>query len=442
MYGAAHLRAYRELRTPVLNHLALADVIALPRTDLRECPSCGLFQALPPDRRGCVADCPRCGKVLHRTRSEPFNRSLALSLAAAAFFLVAITTPFLSFRFSGDARDTTLLQFPSWFEQQGFWELDLLVMFTTVVAPLLVLGMTLMVLTGLRGDAPPVWLPVVARWRDRLRPWSMIEVFLLGVFVAYTRLNALASVETGVALYALGGLMLMTIASDALLDRRGMWLLLGRKCGIAPRRGAGAPLSCEACDLVVAEGPKADCPRCAAPLHRRKPNSLTRTWALVIAAAVFYIPANLFPILSLTRLARSQDSTILGGAQELLKAGMWPLALLVFCASILVPTLKLLSLAWMLVATHRGSRQLLRARTRLYRFVHTIGRWSMIDVFMLAILVALVRMGILAEVQPRAGAACFAAVVILTMFAAEAFDPRLMWDSAGHGSGAERVGVL
>ena len=160
---------------------------------------------------------------------------------------------------------------------------------------------------------------------------------------------------------------------------------------------------------------------------------------MLLAAVCFYVPANVFPILSLTRLGAPHESTILGGAQELLQAGMWPLALLVFCASILVPTFKLIALSTMLVATHRGSDWQLRRRTRLYRVVDVIGRWSMIDVFMLAILVALVRMGILAEVQPRVGAACFAAVVILTMLAAGFFDPRIMWDRAGKPTGAERV---
>ena len=375
---------------------------------------------------------------MHRARSEPSTRSLALTVAAAAFYLVAITAPFLTFRLAGQVRDTTLVQFPAWFESQGYWELDALVLCTTVIAPLLMLALNLTVLVGLRSEAPPVWLPVLARWRDTLRPWSMTEVFLLGVFVAYTRLNALAQVQVGAALWALGGLMLMTIASDALYDRTTIWRLLGEKCGVARRPGNGPLLSCERCHQVVHADPpgqvQRDCPRCAAPMHHRKPDSVRRTWALLIAATVFYIPANVYPILSLTRLGAPHESTILGGAEELLQAGMWPLALLVFCASILVPTLKLVSLTVMLVFVHRGSSWRLRERTRLYRVVDVIGRWSMIDVFMLAILVALVRMGILAEVQPRVGAACFAGVVILTMLAAAAFDPRIMWDRAGRQS--------
>ena len=135
--------------------------------------------------------------------------------------------------------------------------------------------------------------------------------------------------------------------------------------------------------------------------------------------------------MTVTRLGHGTPSTILGGAQELLDAGMWPLALLVFVASITVPLFKLVSLALMLLATHRGSPWHLVDRTRIYRVVDFIGRWSMIDVFMLATLVSLVQAGVIADIKPGVGAICFGSVVVLTMIAAVCFDPRLMWDAAG-----------
>ena len=146
---------------------------------------------------------------------------------------------------------------------------------------------------------------------------------------------------------------------------------------------------------------------------------------------LLYIPANVFPILTLTRLGRGAPSTILGGAQELLDAGMWPLALLVFVASIMVPLFKLLGLSFMLIGMHRGSAWRLEDRTRTYRLVDFIGRWSMIDVFMLATLVGLVQAGVIATIEPGIGAICFGSVVVLTMAATACFDPRLMWDAAG-----------
>ena len=408
---------------------------------LRECPDCGLFQTVPTVRRGHVAECVRCGSVLHRARSEPMMRSLALSLAGLAMFVVAVSAPFLDVRISGQERTTTLADLPSSFELQGLWELDGLVLLTTVLAPGAVLLMTLIVVFGLRSDRPPLWLPVVARWREWLRPWAMTEVFLLGTFVAYTRLAALATVDIGVALYALGGLMLMMIAADALLDHEALWEALGRRCRDAPTgpggalpsgasRG-GALIGCDSCGLVVRARAGTACPRCDAVLRVRKPDSIRRTWSLLFTAAVLYVPANFLPILTVIQLGSGHPSTILGGAQELLEVGEWPLALLVFSASILVPMLKLAALSYMLLATQRGSHDRLRDRTRLYRLVDVIGRWSMIDVFMLSILTALVQMGFLASVVPNIGSVFFGGVVVTTMLAAYSFDPRVMWDRAG-----------
>jgi paraquat-inducible protein A len=142
------------------------------------------------------------------------------------------------------------------------------------------------------------------------------------------------------------------------------------------------------------------------------------------------VPANVYPVMTISSLLQSKDFTIMGGIFELFQHGLWPLGVLVFFASILIPVLKLLTLATMLIETHLQSEQHLVGRTMSFRFVDFIGRWSMIDVFMISILVALVRFGKFSSVQAELGAPCFAAVVVLTMFAVNAFDPRLMWDRA------------
>ena len=150
-----------------------------------------------------------------------------------------------------------------------------------------------------------------------------------------------------------------------------------------------------------------------------------------VAAAMLYLPANLYPVLTVVRLGAGQPSTILGGARELLDAGQWPLALLVFVASVAVPILKLTGLAFLLISVRVRQRGHLRDRTVLFRIIDFIGRWSMIDIFMASILVALVQFGSLVTINANVGAIAFASVVILTMFAARTFDPRLMWDAAG-----------
>ena len=170
------------------------------------------------------------------------------------------------------------------------------------------------------------------------------------------------------------------------------------------------------------------CPCCGSNIHSRKPNSINRTWALLIAALILYIPANTLPIMTFTLWGDGQPDTILSGVVHLMDAGMWPLALLIFIASIFIPVLKLIILTLLMISIHMKARWKPKDRTALYRITEFVGRWSMVDVFVIGILVTLVQFGNSANVTPGLGSLSFAAVVILTMFAARAFDPRLIWD--------------
>jgi paraquat-inducible protein A len=258
----------------------------------------------------------------------------------------------------------------------------------------------------------------------------------------------LVHIDLGVALYALGLLMLTMVAADAMLDRQAVWDEMERR-GVPPEpidhraaalaTPAHGAVGCHTCGLVCLPHHHDDrCPRCGSALHARNPNAVTRAWAMLIAAAILYVPANYYPVLQVIQLGSGAPSTILGGVVELLDAGMWPLALLVFTASVAVPMLKVLGMVLLLVSARAGWRGRLRDRTRLYGAVNAIGRWSMIDIFMVTILVALVRFGAVVSIEPGVGGLAFCAVVILTMLAAEAFDPRLMWDSAGENPGRAR----
>ena len=397
---------------------------------LHECPDCGLFQAVGDLRPGQVAECERCGAVLRRRRRDSLTTVFALSLAGLAVFIVAVAEPLVTFRLTGQEREASLLQIPGAFEAQRMDVLAAAVGATTVLAPLLRLLLTMGVLGGLRLGLPRRVLAALARAREWLKPWAMTEVFLLGLFVAYTRLEALAQVQVGMALYALIVLMLLTAWSDFWMDEHAMWEAIGARGPELPAATTGRRLGCDACGLV-SRGESGDaCPRCETRLRHRKPNSIGRSWALLLAAAVLYIPANLYPVLTVVRLGKGAPSTILGGVVELVEYRMWPLALLVFFASIMVPTLKLVGLGTLLILTQRGSPNRLQDRTRLYRIVDVIGRWSMIDVFMVGVLTALVRMGVLASVTPGYGAVAFCGVVVLTMVAALSFDSRVMWDRA------------
>ncbi len=176
------------------------------------------------------------------------------------------------------------------------------------------------------------------------------------------------------------------------------------------------------------------CPRCGAGLHLRVTDSLHRTMALVITAALLYVPANVLPIMTTEQLGRATDSTILGGVVLLWHHGSYPIAAVIFIASVLVPLSKLLGLSVLCWSVARRHPTLPRERTVLYRVTEFVGRWSMVDVFVVAILVALIQLGGLLSIYPGSAALAFCGVVIVTMIAAESFDPRLIWDRLGDGN--------
>lgn len=193
-------------------------------------------------------------------------------------------------------------------------------------------------------------------------------------------------------------------------------------------------IGCRTCHLLcrISTSRKAlqtTCPRCGAKLQRRKPGSIARTWALVIAAYIFYLPANLLPITKYATMGEEQMDTIMSGVIYFVVNGSWYIAIIIFTASVMVPILKLIVLTYLLVSVNRKSERRRRERARLYRITATIGRWSMVDIYALTILVALVKLGPVATIEAGPGAVFFAAVVVLTMLAARAFDPRLIWDA-------------
>lgn len=192
----------------------------------------------------------------------------------------------------------------------------------------------------------------------------------------------------------------------------------------AAARGLALCHSCGIASPVIEER----CPRCGAALHLRLRDSLQRTWALTIAALVLYFPANMLPVLRLESFAGDQQNTIIGGVIQFWQEADYPVAIIIFVASVMIPVLKIISIVSLCLAARTGRRP--RGMTRLYRVTEFVGRWSMVDVFVVAILVAVVQLGSTISIHPGPGALSFAAVVVLTMFAAMSFDPRLIWDAA------------
>ena len=196
----------------------------------------------------------------------------------------------------------------------------------------------------------------------------------------------------------------------------------------APESAAARGLAlCHVCNLVTPVS--ADrCPRCFSRLHLRLKESVQRTWALTIAALVLYFPANMLPVLRVESVTGDYENTIIGGVFQFWQQGDYPVAIIIFAASVMIPVLKIISIACLCAASHSGRRP--GRMTQLYRITEFVGRWSMVDIFVVAILVGVVQLGTAISIHPGAGALSFAAVVILTMFAAMSFDPRLIWDAA------------
>jgi paraquat-inducible protein A len=410
---------------------------ATPSQTLVQCHDCGEFYKVRSLRPRYKGKCGRCGATLYQARDPGHERSLYLSLTALILFVMANAFPFMTLTVEGRVEVNTLFSGVRSLYESGLWPLAVLVFATSILCPLLKIAATLYVLLPYHFGRRLPGITTAFRYLEILRPWAMTEVYLLGVFVAYVNLSDIGRLELGVAVYSFGALFIAMIASDAFLNSQAIWERFGAsaKASVPPSRRDPRFLGCHACRQVnrmgrLEPGAHAHCQRCGASLHFRKPNSVARTGALVAAAAILYVPANILPVMTVISFGKGEPDTILSGIKQLIQAELWPLAALVFCASIGVPMLKLVGLGLLVLTTKMGSNWRLRDRTQLYRIIEGIGRWSMIDIFMISILVGLVKLGEVATIEPGVGAISFAGVVIITMIAAGLFDPKLMWDAA------------
>jgi paraquat-inducible protein A len=408
--------------------VSLRHVYQRPAAELIGCADCGLVQLLPPVPPDAIAECVRCKRGFAPPARGSIDSALALTVAALLLLLPATLLPLMRVTSFGVQRRNWLPTGVEALWNDGFASLSAVVFTFSIAVPFIYLGLMIGVLGGIRlgTDAP---LGKLFRWTAALRPWVMIEVYLVGCCVAYTRLESIGSVNIGAGGWCLLGATLAAVLAALKLDEQSVWdALPPRNSSASPRH----PISCQTCELLLdAAREHSGCPRCGATIRRRKPDAIARTLALVIAGYLLYVPANLLPVLSIERFGRDEPSTILGGVRELISDGLWPLAIIVFTASVVVPLMKLFGLTLMLVMTRLRSRRWLVGRTRIYRLIDRIGRWSNIDLFMISILAALVRFGTLTTVRPESGAIAFAAVVVITMTASRSFDARVMWDAPG-----------
>lgn len=405
------------------------------------CPQCDLLVVLPHLEHRHKASCPRCGTTLTTEWDEPRQRPTAYAVVALFMLLLANLFPFVSMNVGGINSEIKLLEIPGLLFTENYASLATFFLLFVQLVPAFCL-ITIILLVN-RVPLPSRVQIYLARVLYQLKTWGMAEIFLAGVLVSFVKLMAYGDIGVGSSFLPWCLFCLLQLRAFQCVDRRWLW------DDIAPMPTVSQPLkvgvtgirqglrACPCCTAIL-PADEALCPRCTTRGYVRRKNSLQLTIALLITSIILYLPANIMPVMITDLLGEKLPSTILAGVVLLWSEGSYPVAMVIFIASIMVPTLKMLAIAW-LCWNAKGNGEHDSERMHLiYEIVEFVGRWSMIDVFVIAVLSALVRMGGLMSIYPAMGAVMFALVVVLTMFSAMTFDPRLLWDREPESSHEEK----
>jgi paraquat-inducible protein A len=405
----------------------------LYRHDACACEECDLLIPATELAVGEALCCPRCGHVQARHQRLPRIRPLAYGMATLVMFVLCNSFTFMGFSSYGLGREMSFLQAIGALVDAGYLFLAVVLSITLIGFPLVYVGSMMLVIWRLDRQLHPNAMRSLGRILCRIRPWLMVDVFLIGVIISLVKLMAMADVTLGLGFWAFVGYTVLLIKTISSLDVHWLWQQLfgpvELEAPLVADRSAReqALVGCHVCGALNTSH-QHRCRRCASHLHSRKPASLHRTLALLITAVVLYVPANLYPIMDTVFLGDESPSTIMGGVILLWEHGSYPIAAVIFIASVMVPMAKLLSLFWLCWQVRGAELEAPYSKLKLYRLTEFVGRWSMIDVFVVAILAGLIRLDNLMTIYPGPAAVSFAGVVIITMIAAMSFDPRIIWD--------------
>jgi paraquat-inducible protein A len=392
-----------------------------------QCRNCGLTQVQPLVGPRDLVTCSRCNTQLEHSAGKSLDASLACAVTILVLLIPAFTAPFLTAQALGATRTSFLYMSVSVVWRDGSPLLATTVALFVLAFPVIRFSALTVVLLALRFGSRPPWLALVFRICNALQTWAMLDVFLLGLMVAYLRLRSsiIVSLEAGAYCYIVAGILSMV--ARATLDKAQVWRLVG-----PDRRSISGPtMLCVSCELVLPRAAEPQtCPRCQATVMTRKMNPYSRSMALLLAAGLLYLPANIYPIATIPIDITPTSYTVLGGVVDLVKSHLIALAALVFTASFTIPLLKMLALAWCASSAMCGSCRFLIGKTRAYRLIEEIGRWSMVDPLTIACFVPVLQFNALIDGRAEPAVVPFAAVVILTTLAVQFFDPRRMWDAA------------
>lgn len=394
------------------------------------CTHCDTVHERVPLQGAGLARCVRCDAELYRHSRYTPRQWQAVVLAVFILFLIANLFPVVILGMAGKTVSPTFPKALLLIWQQGHYGLSIMAGLVGFWLPLFQLVFQFWALGLIARRRPlPGDFGLGLRVLSHLEHWSMTAVLFLGLLVAIVKFAGIGHLTVAPGLYAFFALTFLLTGLSRLTARR-LWIW-AEDAGLVPMAQAVTAqadwLACGHCGLVQSDGVD-DCKRCGAALHKRKPNSRARTAALVFTACIFYIPANVLPVMELRSIVGSSAHTILGGVIQLWELGSWDLAIIVFVASIVVPITKLLALGILLLGRRWRGNAVQRQRNRLYDMVELIGQWSMLDVFVVVLMAALANFPGLSQIIPGPGAVSFGLVVVLTMLAALSYDPREGWD--------------
>jgi len=372
--------------------------------------------------------CTRCRTPLVRCAGKSLGVALASAAAALILLIPATFEPFLTTSTFGATRSSILPSSAIDLWREGWPSLGIVVFLFVLLFPVIRFTALTAVLSAIRFGARPRWLGTAFRVANALQTWAMLDVFSLGSAVAYARLHASIHVTIDIGAVCLVCAALLSLVARAALDKRRVWRLIAPD---AASNIARSSIVCLSCDFIASPDREGThCPRCGAIMRARRPDGISRSMALLIAAVLLYLPANLYTIATIPIDLKPTAYTVVGGIIDLSKSRLIGLAVLVFCASFAIPILKMAGLSWCVLST-RSSKQLIR-KTQVYRVIEEIGRWSMVDPFTIACFAPVMHFSRLIDGRAGPAATPFAAVVILTLLAVRCFDPRGMWDRAGY----------
>ena len=408
---------------------------------LLACPHCDLLMRETPLPERSALCCPRCGCTLRKNKPDSLHRTLALCVTGILMYFPAIFLPLLTMEKLGMKEAGDVIQTIIGLYQSKYFFVAISVLLSSVAFPAALFLLLFTVCVQLLTNTVNRFTQDLFRIFLHLEEWAMVEVYLFGILVTIFKMSGNVEIFYNSGFFCFTALVFITLGLNAVCDHHTFWHLIAEKSQQnnqppeypenwpAGTTAAEAGLSlCLTCHHLQPTG-NSHCQRCGSRLYLRKPNSISSTWALVLTSSLLLLPANILPIMEVDFLGVPSSSTIMDGILYFFEEESYGIGLIIFTASVLVPLFKILGLIILLHTVHFRQKILLRQKTQMFRCIAFIGRWSMLDIFVIAILNMLVQFGILSSIHAAPAATYFCIVVAATMLAAISFDPRIMWDS-------------